>query len=136
MKRNEYFDFLRGVAIIFVVGIHAYSTKGSDCAIIHYGNIVLRQIFNCAVPLFLAISVYFLGKVDLDTKQQRLSFWKKQIHKLYIPCLIWSLLYFDNELFQNASLAIKSLATLFLCGFGVFYFVMVIILMYLFLIKQ
>lgn len=57
-KRITYFDFLRGVAVLMVVGIHTFpqSTFGSIS-----GNmeIVIRQMINCAVPLFLAISVFF-----------------------------------------------------------------------------
>ena len=58
-------------------------------------QVLLRQVFNCAVPLFLAISV-FLGKADLSSRADRVAFWKKQIPKIYIPCLLWSLRYLHN----------------------------------------
>ena len=47
MKRNTYFDFLRGLAIMMVVGIHTYAL-GKD-------STVVRQLLNTAVPLFIAI---------------------------------------------------------------------------------
>ena len=50
-ERIAYFDFLRGLAIMMVVGIHTY-TLGED-------STVVRQILNTAVPLFIAISGYF-----------------------------------------------------------------------------
>ena len=56
-NRDTYFDVLRGLAIIQVIGIHAYGG----------GNLELREILNMAVPLFLAISGYFIGKKSLET---------------------------------------------------------------------
>lgn len=47
-SRMAYFDFLRGLAIIMVVGIHTY-TLGED-------SMVVMQLLNAAVPLFIAIS--------------------------------------------------------------------------------
>ena len=132
-QRNEYFDFIRGIAIIFVVGIHVFTINDSDCTIIQYSNIALRQVFNCAVPLFLAISGYFLSRVNLDTQQQRLLFWKKQIPKVYIPCLIWSIPYIYKSIFVNNFPVINCLILYFLCVFGVFYFIMVIMQCYLLL---
>ena len=91
-QRNTYFDFLRGVAILMVVGIHTYSIRHSL-----HGNIsdviqvIIRNLLNCAVPLFLAISGYFMGKKDLTTLNKCRKFWSKQIPTVYIPCLIASL---------------------------------------------
>ena len=53
-ERIAYFDFLRGLAIMMVVGIHTY-TLGED-------STVVRQLLNAAVPLFIAISGYFLSQ--------------------------------------------------------------------------
>ena len=131
--RNEYFDFLRGIAIIFVLGIHAFSSNGSVYTVLRYENIAIRQVFNCAVPLFLAISGYFLGKANLDTKELRISFWKKQIPKVYIPCLVWSFPNLCNSIFMTDSPATIALARFFFCDYGVFYFIIVIIQMYLLL---
>ena len=52
MKRNTYFDFMRGLAIMMVVGIHTY-TLGKD-------STVVRQLLNTVVPLFIAI--YYLDR--------------------------------------------------------------------------
>lgn len=100
-QRIEYYDFLRGIAIIMVVGIHTFvpypieATTGCTSAIV-------RQILNCAVPIFLALSGLFCGKKLLDNKQTRISFWKKQIPKVYIPALIWSLPYFALHVINSS----------------------------------
>ena len=60
MKRNTYFDFLRGFAIMMVVGIHTY-TLGEDSTLV-------RQLLNTAVPLFIAISGYFLSQKKMENK--------------------------------------------------------------------
>ena len=91
----QYFDFLRGVAIIMVVGIHTYSnTQSINYDLISIIKIILRLSFNCAVPLFLAISGYFIAKKNLNSFTECNAFWKKQIPTVYIPCLIFSLPWF------------------------------------------
>ena len=66
-QRIEYFDSLRGLAIMMVVGIHTYVL--SDSLI----TMAIRQVFNCAVPLFLAISGYFMSHKDVSNKEKYLS---------------------------------------------------------------
>lgn len=85
-----YFDFLRGVAILMVVGIHTFPECSWDESN-DYLLIILRLLLNCAVPIFLALSAFFLAKKSFHGKDDIHSFWKRQIPKVYIPCLIWSL---------------------------------------------
>lgn len=100
-QRIEYYDFLRGIAIIMVVGIHTFVSYPIDTTI-GYTSAIVRQLLNCAVPIFLALSGLFCGKKLLDSKEKRLNFWKKQIPKVYIPALIWSLPYLmQNAVFEN-----------------------------------
>lgn len=121
-QRNQYFDFLRGLAIILVVGIHTY----------HLGenSIVIRQLLNTAVPIFVAISGFFLSRKHISTKNEYLTFLKKQLPKVYIPVLVWSvpllihgLLRSDNALFQ--------LTMFFTCGYSIYYFVAFIMQCYI-----
>ena len=91
MKQHiSYFDFLRGIAILMVVAIHTY-IAGDFITADGTVRIIFRQLLNCAVPIFLAISGFFLGRKTFDNRTRVLSFWKKQIPKIYIPCMIWSL---------------------------------------------
>ena len=103
-QRVEYYDFLRGIAIIMVVGIHTFVPCPIDTTIGCISAIV-RQILNCSVPNFLVLSGLFLGKKLLDSKEKRISFWKKQIPKVYIPALIWSLPYLAYNICNMTSLS-------------------------------
>lgn len=91
--RIEYYDFLRGIAITMVVGIHTFFAIPVDTieSFIMGG---VRQLLNCAVPIFLALSGLFCAKKTLDSWQLLLLFWKKQIIKVYIPTFLWSIPYF------------------------------------------
>ncbi len=84
-ERDTYFDFLRGMAIIMVIGIHTYVD-----GLMHF-NLFLRQFLNCAVPIFLAISGYFIGRKSFEEKGSYSRFLRKQIPRVYYPMLIWSI---------------------------------------------
>lgn len=123
-KKIKYFEALRGIAIIMVVAIH---TKFLDSSF----NLFLRQILNCAVPLFFALSGFFLYKKSLEPKEQMYSFWRKQIPKVYIPVLICSLPWFILDMMHGNIILANIL--LFCCGYSIYYFVAVIIQFYLLL---
>ena len=91
INRISYFDFLRGLAILMVIGIHTYIIKPFD-GINNIFQIGLRECITFAVPLFLAISGFFLGKKrELNTKAGYFSFLKKQLPRVYVPALLWSM---------------------------------------------
>ncbi len=126
-KRIAYYDFLRGIAIIFVVGIHAY-LQSSDSEICRF----VRNLIGCAVPIFLAISGFFLSRKPVNTRQSYIDFLQRQVPKVYIPMLIWSLPMLV-VVFSHGDNTLESLL-LFLCGgLGVFYFIALIIQCYLIL---
>lgn len=114
MKRNTYFDFLRGLAIMMVVGIHTY-TLGKD-------STVVRQLLNTAVPLFIAISGYCLSQKRMENKDDYLFFLKKQFPKVYLPVLVWSLPLYAIALNSGSSI-IKQTILLLSCGLSIYYFV-------------
>lgn len=119
--RNTYFDFLRGVAIIMVVAIHTYH-KAED-------SVAFRQILNAAVPLFIAISGFFLSKKQIEQKTQYFQFLKRQIPKVYIPTLVWSLPMFAVSV-KSGENVLNNVISLFICGFSIYYFVAFIIQCY------
>ena len=128
-ERISYFDFLRGVAIIMVVLIHCFSISYS------YSTVTLlivasRNLLNVAVPLFFAISGYFLATKQMENGGY-LCFLKKQIPRVYIPVLFCSLAYLVADFTKDFHFA--SLLKYFLCGYSVYYFVAVIIQCYLLL---
>lgn len=123
-ERVAYFDFLRGLAIMMVVGIHTY-TLGED-------SMVVRQLLNAAVPLFIAISGYFLSQKKMENKDDYLSFLKKQLPKVYLPVLVWSLPFYALALYSGSSI-IKQTILLLGCGISIYYFVAFIMQCYVFL---
>lgn len=131
MQRNLYFDTLRGIAILMVVAIHTFIA----CEFDNYQSICsisMREIFNVAVPLFLAISGFFIGRKNFDNNSQIFKFWKKQIPKVYIPTLFWSVPYLTLALYHQQSL-LKNILVFLLCGYSIYYFIALIIQCYLLL---
>lgn len=122
--RLTYFDFLRGISILMVISIHTFNNS-TDLI-----DVTLRNIMNCAVPIFLAISGYFLGQKLATTTYKELVY--KQIPKVYIPCLIFSIPLLGLSILGGKSIT-YSLMNFFLCGFSVYYFIALIIQYYLLL---
>lgn len=114
MKRNDYFDFLRGIAILMVVAIHTYNMDTD--------GIVIRQLLNTAVPIFIAISGYFLSLKVTDTKGEYINFLKKQLSKVYYPVLLWSLPLLAISIIQGKSI-LANIILFFVCGMSIYYFV-------------
>ncbi len=134
ISRNSYFDFLRGLAICMVVAIHTAPQLSFDSGVIGTIQIVLRQIMNAGVPIFLAISGYFLAKKPLESWLQRREFWKKQIAKIYIPMLLWSLPLFAVSIWSASLQNLpQNILNLLFGGFSIYYFVALIIQYYLLL---
>lgn len=120
MKRELYFDYLRGIAILMVVAIHTYpGYKFESFSAIF--QITVRQIVGCPVPLFLAISAFFVGQKDLAERSSRLAFWKKQIPKVYIPAILWSFPLFALALIHGGN-PLHNTVRLLVCGFSIYYF--------------
>ena len=99
---------------MMVVGIHTY-TLGKD-------STVVRQLLNTAVPLFIAISGYFLSQKKMENKDDYRSFLKKQLPKVYLPVLVWSLPLYALALYSGSSI-IKQTILLLSCGLSIYYFV-------------
>ena len=129
--RNRYFDFLRGVAILMVIGIHTFIPEKIISSGFNFA-VLVRQVFNVAVPLFLALSGFFLYRKPLNSKEAVSTFWRRQIPKHYIPVLIWSLPLFAIDIIARKSVLL-SVLKLLVCGYSIYYFVALIIQYYLLL---
>lgn len=127
-----YYDFWKGIAILMVVAIH--TGWGFDFVSME-GNlrIVLRSVMNSAVPIFLAISGYFLSKQLLDNREKVLAFWKKQISKVYIPMLFWSIPYILIGVLLHKENLLKSFILMICGGYSIYYFIPLIIQCYVLL---
>jgi len=127
--RDTYFDFLRGIGIFFVVGIHTRVVSGSS-AVEFYGKELMLQIITCAVPLFTAISGYFLIKRGYEYRQPRFRrFLFRQFRKVYLPMLLWSLPFYIIGLRQGNSPLFWTVFAL-AGGMSVMYFIPMIMQMY------
>lgn len=131
-KRIDYFDFLRGIAILMVIGIHSYGVRTFDSfgSAVHIG---VRESLNFAVPLFLAISGYFTGQKEVCSWSAYSKFIKKQIPRVYVPMLVWSLpmlalwIYNDQNIWMSMAKVTLCMTT------GSYYFIALIIQLYLLL---
>lgn len=96
-------------------------------------QVVLINLFNCAVPLFLAISGYFIGRKNMANLAQCRSFWSKQIPTVYLPCLISSLPWFAISCMSATGWGgvVARVVYLLLCGYSAYYFIALVIECYL-----
>ena len=77
--RDNYFSFMKGIAIIAVLFIHTNWMSSGE------SGIMARQLFTFAVAMFYFLSGYFIKDGKLDTKG---------IKRILIPYCIWSILWF------------------------------------------
>lgn len=92
----------------------------------------IRQLLNCAVPLFLAISGFFMANKDLSTRENRNAFWAHQIPKVYIPALVLGVPWLAIAILGREN-ALLSIVSWFCCGMSIFYYIALIIQYYLLL---
>ena len=129
-SRLTYFDFLRGIAILLVIGIHTYTVRSFE-GTSNIFQIGIRETLNFAVPLFLAISGFFIAKKDITDKKSYFSFLKKQLPRVYLPALLWSLPMLALWIYQGKEIGL-SLVKVFGCmTLGPYYFIALIIQLYL-----
>lgn len=90
-ERSVYFDLLRLIAMFMVIGVHAvgsiveYSGKYSVLC-----NRILTPLNNLGVPIFFAISGFFL----LESNIQEFGKWYiRKLKRLGIPYLLFAVLY-------------------------------------------
>lgn len=124
MERDNYYDFLRGIAIAMVVGIHTYVDDSMHI------SLTLRQFLNCAVPLFLAISGFFIGKKDFTQNGSYANFLRRQLPRVYVPMLIWSMPWVLQAVIQGDGI-FRTLALSMVGGMSIFYFIALIIQFYI-----
>jgi len=128
-NRNLYFDFLRGIAILLVIGIHTYSHVNFN-SMVNVFKIIIRNIMNCAVPIFLAISGYFLGKKQIDSNKSYYFSITKQIIRIYFPMILWSIPLLVLYLYNKNSI-LKSIIMLIIGYYSIYYYISLQIQLYL-----
>lgn len=133
VNRLSYFDFLRGIAILMVIGIHTYIIRPFD-GITNIFQIGVRDCLTFAVPLFLSISGFFLGrKRELYTKEGYSSFLRKQMPRVYIPAFLWSLPIVALWIYQGQAIGTSISKGLLCMSFGPYYYIILIMQFYILL---
>lgn len=124
------------LAIFGVVAIHSSASglQFSEESINFNFTVLWRNILNFAVPMFLAISGYFLAKKTIGSSKEYVAFQRKQIPRVYIPLLIWSLVWFGSSvLIYNKSVVHELIKLVTFQSSGPYYFIALIIQYYLLL---
>lgn len=115
-----------------VVGIHTVPNVMGFSSFKDALTILIRLSLSCSVPLFLAISGWFLAPKPLNNTQEVLAFYKKRFSRVYIPLIVFGLGWYFLSLWHEPTPlhALKSLLLLFTGGFSVYYFVALIMQCY------
>lgn len=135
-SRIEYFDILRGLAILGVVAIHSSETglQFSDNSVNFNFTVLWRNLLNFSVPMFLAISGYFWARKRFGSSKDYLAFLRKQIPRVYIPLVFWSVFWLGLAVFiQNKSVMHELLKLATFQSIGPYYFIALIIQFYILL---
>lgn len=91
-SRIQYYDVLRGIAIVFVVSIHSLNySKTTGINVINL--IIWRDFIGFAVPLFITLSGFFIAPKSLKEPNSYLEFLKRQLPRVLVPYIVWSLFY-------------------------------------------
>lgn len=132
INRQTYFDFLRGFAILLVIGIHTYTVRPFEGTsnIIQIG---FRESINFAVPLFLAISGFFTGRKKITSSADYFSFLKRQLPRVYLPAMLWSLPMVVLCILRGQNAMVVMGKGLLCMTFGPYYFIVLIMQLYILL---
>ena len=89
--RIAHLDVLRALAVIMVIMVHAGDAYFYDSATLTFGAeaSIFAVLFRSAVPLFIIMSSILLLPIKTDTT----SFFKRRFMRVFIPFLIWSIIY-------------------------------------------
>ena len=130
-NRQPYFDFLRGIGALMVVSLHLYGYM-YNCSNLSLFFIFIREIYQAAVPIFCVSSAYFLINKNIETKEMYFKFLKRQVMKVFLPMLFFSIPYFLIDI-RNGGLLYKSIIELVTGSYSIYYFVPLIIQFYVLL---
>ncbi len=110
--RNRSYDYVRIIAMLFVIGIHAWGSvenlapsggKG-------FSDLIFPKCLGLAVPVFFALS----GVVSLDREYTDfLLYYKKRFVTIVIPMLVYAVLYVVYADFETGTLSLKTVSHYF-----------------------
>jgi fucose 4-O-acetylase-like acetyltransferase len=124
-ERNEAFDAIKGLLIVFVILGHVLLGSISE-------NLGREIIYFFHMPLFLAVTGYFVK--DTLLKQAPLDILKKYTHRMLIPFIVAFIFYTTVTLFLGDSLTFKTVVAKFLYPYYHLWYVPAVML-FIFYIK-
>ena len=113
MEKDDYFQYLRSIAIIAVIVIHSLPEANNI--------VIVRQFVNFCVAVFIFLSGY-LTNINSNNVG---GFYKKRIVRVVIPYFLWSFVYIIIDGNFEVLSIIKKLITGQACG--PFYYIIVYI---------
>ena len=124
-EKNIYWQSIRGICILAVIMIHC--PTGQEYSLGTYNTwIILRQIINFPVAIFIFLAGYFVNTEKIEESSKR--YLMNRGGRLLVPYLIWSSVYIlKNILFSG--ITIKTIIYELLLGKAVapFYYIIVLI---------
>ena len=100
-ERNIWYDNLRAIATVAVVGIHVSSDYAPASGRIPMSDFWVGNVFDSlsrfAVPVFVMLS----GALLLPKEYPIGTFLKKRLMRVIIPFVFWSLIYIVRSLYEN-----------------------------------
>lgn len=92
-KRNAEYEFIRTVAMIFVIGVHVANTmRGAEGLVrVFYGHF-FPLLFSCGNGIFFMLSGKFALKVRCKTMKEYRAYYSKKLKNLILPIFVYMLL--------------------------------------------
>lgn len=115
-KKNNYWQIIRGIAILAVIIIHSPTAIEYGRNTIEFNTwMLLRQLVSFPVGIFVFLSGYFttIERVEKD----RNTYYKRKLCRLMIPFFTWSFIYTLINIKNQWSLLDWESAKLFLWQF-------------------
>jgi surface polysaccharide O-acyltransferase-like enzyme len=131
-KRLKEIDSIRAIAIISVIVIHVSGAYASGSRVAYYIN----QLMRYAVPVFVMLSGFSLYYADMNRPWDScLQFYAKRLKKVFIPYIIWSLLYILYSWISSGKAPrVDSIPMTLLHGQASYHLYFIIIIMQLYLL--
>jgi surface polysaccharide O-acyltransferase-like enzyme len=96
MQRISSIDFVKSVAVFFVIIIHTAPLREMEGISFYYLDITLTQFARFAVPCFFIFSGYFFGKT-IQQNSDILHTFLRYSSRYLIIFIIWSLIYLISD---------------------------------------
>ncbi|MGL6065678.1 MAG: acyltransferase [Cetobacterium sp.] len=116
-NRDNYYEGLRGIAILAVLIIHTLGITKNEFLIL-----IVRQFINYAVPLFLFLAGFFCRK-QFDSGKFN---YKKSLIRILIPYFVWSIPFMLRVKFYSFDLKDIIVSLLTAKHFGIYYYIILL----------